>query len=705
MSKLVDLDLRNHYRSSSHLLGRDFLGHVLPHSIRYQRAAAFFSSSIFNVARDEFAVFFASGHRLEVVCSPRLQHPDVLALSRAIYERPSVTSQLKRSVAEVFSHGDPSTILCELLVRGLLEMRIAVREPAYDLALYHEKLGVFRDGANSVLAFAGSANESYSAWVDNFERIDVFASWAAREERQRARTIELQFQQLWKNETPGVHVYSLIEALRSSLIEAVDSEGSTRRADSAQHSPSPRGSPEALVPPGDLTLFDHQRMAIREWGVAGGAGILHMATGSGKTLTALMLASKLYDKMGPGLAIAVVAPYIHLVDQWIGVAKRFGLHPVRCAESWTSWYEELAAAIHALNAGKRPVLSLATTSSTLIGEPLQRLLRRIRKPFLFIGDEAHNYGSQRVFPSLPENATFRLGLSATPDRWMDEEGTEQLRTYFGEIVYRYDLRDAIKDEVLTPYRYHPVLVDLQADELDEYLELSRLLGRYLQGDKDGPIGQVALRLLLKRARLLASARAKLPKLKELLEPRRKESHILVYCGDGQIEGAESTETIRQIEEVTRMIGRDLGMTCAKYVAETLPERRQELLKMFAAGDLQVLVAIRCLDEGVDVPATRTAFLLASSTNPRQFVQRRGRVLRRDLGKRRAEIYDFFVSPPLAIIDKASEEFKVIRRLFGNQIRRASEFADLAENSALAREALLEISSALNLVSEWGVQDG
>lgn len=272
MPSLVNLDLRNHYRSSSHLLGRDFLALVLPHSSRYQRAAAFYSSSVFNVVRDEFAAFFASGRRAEIVCSPRLQAPDTYALAKAIYERPSLTSGARVSLDEVFAGNDTSAILCELVVRGFLEMRIAVRTPHAERALYHEKLGLFTDDTNSVLAFSGSTNESYSAWVDNFERVDVFTSWADRDERQRARGIELQFLQLWKNETPGVRVYSLVDAFRAQLIEPIESETSGRAPDQPRHAPLPRSFPEALVPPSGIQLFEHQRNAIREWGAAGGAG-------------------------------------------------------------------------------------------------------------------------------------------------------------------------------------------------------------------------------------------------------------------------------------------------------------------------------------------------------------------------------------------------------------------------------------------------
>ena len=254
--------------------------------------------------------------------------------------------------------------------------------------------------------------------------------------------------------------------------------------------------------------------------------------------------------------------------------------------------------------------------------------------------------------------------------------------------------------MLTPYRYQPHLVSLTDTELDEYVDITRQLAKYLHGDKDGPVGTAAKRLLLRRARLVGSASGKLPLLRSLMSERVGDTHMLVYCGDGRVEGAVDGSIVRQVEEAVRVIGVDLGMRCASYTADTPPKRRVELLKQFSSGDLQVLVAIRCLDEGVDVPATREAFILASSTNPRQFIQRRGRVLRRFPGKRRAIIHDFFVIPPMDELNEGSSEFGTMRRLFGNQIRRAREFASLAENDAVARGMLLDISERLRLLTHW-----
>ena len=210
----------------------------------------------------------------------------------------------------------------------------------------------------------------------------------------------------------------------------------------------------------------------------------------------------------------------------------------------------------------------------------------------------------------------------------------------------------------------------------------------------------AKKLLIKRARLLASARNKMPLLRDLLSLKRSEKHILIYCGDGQVEGDVGEGTKRQIEEVARIVGEELRMTCAMYTADTKPKRRQELLFEFERGLIQVLIAIRCLDEGVDVPATKTAILLASSTNPRQFIQRRGRVLRRFPGKEHAIIHDVFVLPPEDSMSSDSPEYRSARTMFRSQLLRAQEFSSIAENGPVARQELVRIADNLHLLDAW-----
>lgn len=707
MADLMTLSLPDGYRSGSHRLGRDFYGLALPCASLYRRAVGFLASSVLSCAPDAFKAFFEDGGTMKVVCSPRLQAADAAALFDAMAARP--TWRRRHELLSAFEQASAgeitwSELLAWLVVTDRVRIKVALVDSGAgaldDRKLYHEKIGVFEDSDGNIVAFSGSANESRSALLDNFERVDVFTSWGESSCARRSRRIQQQAADLWRNETSGVRVVSLAVARAMNLIRISDEVAPVSNTTSA--APVALASaPEYLAPRDDIQLFEHQKLAIRAWARAGGRGVLEMATGSGKTITALSLASQLYDAAGPGVAILIIAPYIHLVDQWCDIARSYGLSPVRCAEGSKRWEEQLSTAVYALNAGRRPLLSVAVTSSTLATPLFQREIRRVRKPLLVIGDEVHNYGARASASALPLNATYRVGLSATPDRWMDDAGTERVRDYFGESVFSYSMADAIRDEVLTRYRYHPYVIELDPDEVDDYLKMTRLLARYLAGGSDdGDMSQPAKTLLIKRARLLGSARRKLPMLKQLLAERRDRTHMLVYCGDGRVEGPEPESTTRQIAEAVRIIGNELGMRCASYTAETPPKRRRELLVEFGQGFIQVLVAIRCLDEGVDIPATREAFLLASSTNPRQFIQRRGRVLRRYPGKERASVHDFLVAPPLDDLREGAIEFGPARQMFASQLRRAREFANLADNGPVARRKLLEYCKDLDLLGAW-----
>ena len=702
----LDLSLERAYRSSSHALGRDFFALMLREAAQYRRAAGYFSSSVFSVAPLEHVEYFQRGGRIELVCSESFSASDIQALADGVFDRPRCRAHWDLKSLELRKLGNQiswSNFLAWAVASDLVVVKIAVPLQRDGSGIYHEKIGLFVDEAGNRVAFSGSANETHSGYAGNFERVDVYPGFGSGAERARASQIETQLSELWRNRTSGLRVLSLVDALEKGLLvtSPQDSGPENRPIEEGRQGGAVR-RPEALVPDMSFPPLPHQSAAISAWAAAGGRGILEMATGSGKTITALSLASKLYDRLGPPFGIVIVAPMIHLVDQWCDVAQGFGLHPVRCAEGAARWAEELAAGVDALNSGRRTVLSVATTAATMSTDLFRDVLGRVRRPLLLIGDEAHTYGSRAFHAALPSVATYRLGLSATPERWMDEEGTRRLTNYFGPVVFRYGLADALRDGVLTPYRYFPEVVHLSDDEAQRYLDITREIARYGGGDSvDDAANDVVKRLLIRRARVVASAEGKIPALRAALSDRRRDAHILVYCGDGTVTGPDGVEVVRQVRETVRMVGHDLGMGVDAYTSETPPDQRRRLLEAFSNGDLQVLVAIRCLDEGVDVPATRTAYLLASSTNPRQFVQRRGRVLRRYPGKNRAEVHDFFTAAAPENFPPASREFEAMRGLVRGQLRRVEEFADLAENGPVARGALRDLRTHFRLLDFVG----
>jgi DNA phosphorothioation system restriction enzyme len=707
--ELMTMSLEAEYRSSGVGLARDFLAHVLPATRRYQRAVGFFNSSVFGVASDAWGEFFELGGVVQLVCSECFSPTDLIALRRAVTDRPRWRRRQMDDLLPPREGSGNSDLLSWLVANDRLQIKVAFLDPGSGYSLYHEKIGIFEDAVHTQVAISGSANESANAWQGNFERLDVFTSWGEHDASERCRNIRRAFNALWLDDTGGVRVVGLVDCILSGRLRAIENAdvvstpqrpfATTPGGEDLGVEPRPI---EALVPPTDVVLFEHQQRAISAWIMGNGRGILEMATGSGKTITALHAASILYDGIGPGMAIVIVAPFIHLMDQWISIARTYGLRPIRCAEGLGSWQAQLGAGIDAINAQRRGLLSIVTTAATMGTATFKGQVSRIHRPLLFVGDEAHNYGTASSAAALPANAKFRLGLSATPTRWMDEDGTDRIEKYFGPVVYQYGLADGIRDRILTPYRYYPQFVDFTDTEFDAYIELSDLIRRYAgASDPDGQeVSEATKSLLIRRARLVASARGKIDLLRQLLEARRKDHHMLIYCGDGSVEGDNDEGMHRQVEAVTRMLGSDLGIRCASYTSRTSPSRRRELIQEFDEGSIQALVAIRCLDEGVDIPSTRTAFILASSTNPRQFVQRRGRVLRRHASKTRAEIYDFFVTPPAEDMVKGSPGYSAARTLVRSQVHRAAEFASLAENGPIARGALVEIMAPLHLLDIW-----
>ncbi|MBD2435945.1 DNA phosphorothioation system restriction enzyme [Nostoc sp. FACHB-110] len=463
---------------------------------------------------------------------------------------------------------------------------------------------------------------------------------------------------------------------------------------SYHHQPLP-GCPRIPI---SLQLRQYQRQAVTNWFANNGRGTLKMATGSGKTITALAIACELYQQINLQVLL-VVCPYRHLVTQWARECEKFNLQPILAFENVRSWQSQLSTQLYNLRSGSQNFVTVITTNSTLINDGLQSQLKYLPPKTLIIGDEAHNLGAPKLEESLPRRVGLRLALSATPERYFDDGGTQSLFDYFGPVLQpEFTLRDAIASGALVHYLYYPILVELTEAESIAYLKLTKRIGRSLlykerkTGDSPNFEDNEDIKpLLMQRARLIGAASNKLTALRQLMATRRETTHTLFYCSDGSLETGRSS--LRQLKAVAKILGVDLGYKVSTYTAQTPLAEREVLRRQFESGELQGLVAIRCLDEGVDIPAIKTAVILSSSGNPRQFIQRRGRVLRPHPSKERATIYDMIVLPP----DLDRETIEVERNLLRKELRRFVEFADLADNAGEARMKLLDLQKRYGLL--------
>jgi len=337
----------------------------------------------------------------------------------------------------------------------------------------------------------------------------------------------------------------------------------------------------------------------------------------------------------------------------------------------------------------------------------------MRGNVLLVVDEAHNFGAENLSTTLMDNMKYRLALSATIDRYGDPEGTSKLYAYFGEKCIEYTLKDAIDNKMLTPYYYYPVVVSLSETELEEYLDLTAKIRKNVHPDKRGKVvlSEYAKMLLIKRARLVSGAVEKIDVLRRLMQDYKDDNHMLVYCGATTMhdvdykEGKAHADDIRQIDLVADLLGNELGMRVSKFTSEEDAAERERIKADFDEGEhLQAVVAIRCLDEGVNIPSIKTAFILASSTNPKEYVQRRGRVLRLFKGKTHAVIYDFITLPfALELTDQVEPEvLESGKSLALREIVRMKDFAAIAENPFDSDDLISQIQSAYGI--EFDTED-
>lgn len=709
-----DLDVKVEYRTKISNVAREFLVPILCEAVEYKRAVGFFSSSALLEIAPGIGRLASRGGKIKLIASPKLSENDVAAMSRG-YELKSIKEKMLDDLPLLDDlsalNKDRFNLLANLIASGLLDIRIAFAQSDSGLGIYHDKTALVKDKEGDQIAFFGSMNETRNALVENYEVIHVFKSWCDPENRVLLE--ESAFDSIWDGSEPGLRTFEFPEVkdeiVRRYLIKEPDYEDDLlgdseitryRKSVTRPHLPEFDG----------FEIRDYQQSAIEKWANLGFRGLFDMATGTGKTITSLLALLRLYDEVDGNLAVVITCPYQHLVEQWLEDLANFGIEPIVAygKSSQRDWRSRLKRAVYGRNMKRQAnqFVCLITTNATLVSDYVQDQLSRLQENVLLVADEAHNLGAPGYQKALSEKYQFRLALSATFDRHHDEEGTAVLRNYFGETCIYYPLEQAIRDGKLSKYRYYPILVTLTDEEFAEYRRLTRELGKCIAKGKAGE-NQLSSRgeiIAQKRARLIAAAEAKIDALKEAISPYIRCSHILVYCGAAQMlqpgydETFSSDEDRRQISVVVDTLGNKLGMSVSKFTSEEDIRERSILKQEFDEGNLQALIAIKCLDEGVNIPNIKTAFMLASTTNPKEYIQRRGRLLRRAKGKEYAEIFDFITLPysPDYASGQVIEDVKCVYSLVNNEVTRATEFAQYAENFSEAQNTIDKISNSFRL---------
>lgn len=730
MPGLRDLQWSTTYSTDKEDLVEAFYLPCLRHATAYWRAVGYFSSKVLALISPAIEQFYVRNGKMRLVASPALSEKDRTTIQSA-YRQGTHTHNLQQDETVIMClhrYLDPDRVqtdeerlrlrlLAGMIRDGLLDIRVAVRVHRGSVDLYHEKIGVFVDSGGDYVTFNGSPNESWNGWVRNAESFALHRSWAP--EAQHAHNERELFTETWEQRRPGIATFRLHETVVSAIFEQfppLDPDEAKRAGRTSFQLPKltrSRPSDLGLTVPSFIEeqgLRPYQQECIDKWIAAGHRGTLALATGTGKTVIALSAARGFAEHHADdrrSTLVLVVVPTVELAEQWRRNARAFGFKPTVCNSQSPGWQSDIELALSALQGSKPRADCAIVSADTMTGDIWARVANTIENltcGLLVIGDEMHALGTRRRLACLPmraDSAVGRIGLSATPRRHNDEHGTQELLDYFGAVLRSISIAEAIRLKALCPYIYVPVVVHLDSDEQDEYDILSRKIGEAWQaanGDEER-FHRIAGESLTRRVRLRSHAAEKTAKGLELATDRGSQGYTLLYVG----EGAHPLTGVSQLECLLSELNRR-SVRANKFVFDTDTDQRRMNLEMFQRGDLDVLVAMRCLDEGIDIPEARRGVILASTQNPRQFVQRRGRLLRTAAGKDEAELVDVLCLPARQP-DRGSPGWIAERNLVATELTRALELAEAARNSPDAPpEALTSIMAAYDLM-ELGADYG
>lgn len=711
----LSLNIKNEYRTTSSNIIRDFYLPVLEKTIIYQRAVGFFSSSALSQLFDGIEKIAKNNGKIQLIVSPKLSDEDIQAISKGYKDRnKTVEMSLMKSFEPFITQKDKYSValLSKLIELNILDIKIAFLEKNNKVGMFHEKLGIMYDKNGNYVSFSGSLNESLTAYSYNVECIDVYKSWLA-EDLDRAKSKKSAFEKMWANLEDGIDIIEFPKIIVSDLRKVKDNyiaqygdfeinEVNAKYEDDTTIDYS--STPNYPIKPKKLDIRDYQDSAVDNWKYNFYAGIFDMATGTGKTITAIYGLTKLFREK-KRLAVIIVAPYTHLVEQWVKDLNWFNIDPIigYSDTKYSDYRKRLRNDLEDYNLGLIDFLCFITTNASFRVKAVQDIIIGFPSESLIIVDEAHNFGSERLFVSLPDQINYRLALSATLERHNDPFGTQALYNYFGSKCIEYSLEKAISEKKLSPYNYYPIQVTLTNDEYQEYSRLTAEIAKHLKEVKGKiVIDDIGKKILLKRSRLVAGAKNKVDALMHILKKYSTDNGILIYCGATNMLNDEVDEDeIRQIDLISKKVYQNLNMVTSQFTSNEDRETREKIVDLFIQNKIQGIVAIKCLDEGVNIPSIKTAFILASSTNPKEHVQRRGRVLRLSDNKEHADIYDFIVFPRNvnSAINLTEEEKSYDYGLVKRELKRVQEFGRLSMNSSNSFKLIHESLNVYPLI-KW-----
>lgn len=701
IGNLKDVNFRPSYNSDYCNILEEFYIPALRNSCKYQRMAGFFSSTSLAVAAKGIQGLIENGGKIELLCSGRLSAEDANAINTGCTSEGEIlTQQIHKDILNISSNfvKDHVGALAWMLANKFLEIRImfvtnkdgtvVANGDESVLGLFHPKVGILYDKNGDHISFSGSENESALGWTTHIEQFKVFKSWE-KTQIDFLLPDKLDFERFWEGNGIRCKTFSITDAIKNELVSLAPDTRDSIALD--RWIKNQNGS---VSIPSRLKLSPIQNTARDNWLANGKKGIFEMATGTGKTYAALSCLELEMAKDQKMISV-IAAPYDHLVKQWQREIERFGLdvNTIIADSSVRSWKEHVVNSMIDARLDRINRLVILTTHASLSSEIIINEVMKTRFKKLLIVDEVHGIGAPEYSKGLLDDYDYRIGLSATPRRWMDEDGTEKICNYFGDTVIKFGLKEAINTinpstgkPYLVPYDYYPIFINLTDPEKNQYDLFSARIARALaKAKKDPSVLENVKLLLIQRRQILSDAIEKYHEFSKLLDKIEPISNCLVYCSPNQIDG------VLKILDDKRIVAGKFTMeesTTSNDGFGGLSER-EIIISNLENGTYKALVAMKCLDQGVDIRPAKIGILMCSSGNEIEFIQRRGRLLRPSPGKDNAIIYDFIpVFPRASICDNI--ESKDIHYLADQELKRIQEFASSARNHSECLKTLVDL---------------
>ncbi len=703
---LKNFNFQVSYSKDSDNIAESFYLPCLSNSMRYDRISGYFGSTIYILAWSALKDFVKNGGKMRIICSPFLTEEDQKAIEEGheSKQKEILRASLQKEFESLFNNdylSAPSRALACLISMGVISIKIAVGKSSMSSEikrLFHDKVGLFYD-SESIVGFRGTINETFKGLSDdgNIESIDVFPNWVGGRDQERVLLASNHFEELWNNRIPDVSLYEIPEEIFNQVKSRAKTADWEVFIDEVSVSINRAKKWAAEKKKGGRIPKPHQCDALDNWVKQAYRGIFEHATGSGKTYSALCAIRKSLEEHK---SVIVLVPSTDLLKQWDEEMKEafsdMTIQFLPCGDNNNEWKREGVLNLWTRKNEDFNMVTLAVMDTASSPEFISRVVKG--EHLFVVADEVHRMGSPARRQFFSVNAGYRLGLSATPRRYGDPEGTKAIIDYFGPIIQPpFTLEDAIKAEVLTPYFYKPCPVSLNEDEQSEWDDLTKeIKKRYAiiaqTKDKKAMDDHRIQSLMIARSRILKKAKSKISLAKDIIrENYQKGQKWIVYCED-----------ISQLESVLTAINSLPEIHAFEYHS-AMEGDRVETLKFFnRVGG--IMVSIKCLDEGVDIPSTSHALILASSKNPREFIQRRGRILRRSPGKNYSRLFDAIVIP-----NKVDEEDSKDARLniVEAELCRAIQFGEWSDDkTCVTKLKALAIKFGLNYnaINEGGLED-